>query len=168
MGIIISTSKNNNNFVFVFSFPLFIPLPGGKYNFLHAKSRYKIGKSTLYIITSKSEMPTLAGNIQLFHPSLPSKDAPFPLFGRKWTDLIRRIWTSKRFFSRRHIVYSLGNCILHRWKILRITLMRKKNKRTKMEKWKKKIKYNIHDFNTKIHLITVFLRISSSVNLFVF
>ena len=108
VGIIITTSKKNNYIVFVFSFLLFITLPGGKRNCLHAKSRYKIGKSTLYIITSKSEMPTLAGKIQLFQPSLPSKDAHFPSFDRKWPVLIRRRWTSKCFFPRRHLVYSLG------------------------------------------------------------
>ena len=37
-----------------------------------------------------------------------------------------------------------------------------------MEKWRNKIKYKIHDFSTKIHLIVIFMLISSSVNLFVF
>ena len=119
------TKNNNNTCVFVLSFLLFIPFLGGKHNCLHAKSRYKIGKSTLYIITSNSEMPTQAGNKQPFHTSLPSQDAPFPPLNRKWTDLIHRRWTSKCLFSRWHFVYSLDNCILHRWKILRISLIRK-------------------------------------------
>ena len=37
-----------------------------------------------------------------------------------------------------------------------------------MEKWKNKIKYKLHDFSTKIHLIRIFMLISSSVNLFDF
>ena len=56
---------------FVFSFLLFIPSPWREtYLFTH-QVKVQIGKSTLYIITSKSNMPTLAGNKQLFHPSLP-------------------------------------------------------------------------------------------------
>ena len=54
------------------------------------------------------ETKPLAGNKQPFHPSLPSLDAPFPSFDRKWTVLIRRRWTSKRLFPRRHVVYNLG------------------------------------------------------------
>ena len=46
-------------------------------------------------LTPLTFLPTLAGNKQLFHPSLPSQDAPFPSFDRKWTVLIRRRWTSK-------------------------------------------------------------------------
>ena len=37
-----------------------------------------------------------------------------------------------------------------------------------MEKWRKKIKYKIHDFSLKIHLIIIFLFISSSVDYFDF
>ena len=37
-----------------------------------------------------------------------------------------------------------------------------------MEKWRNKIQYRIHDFSTKIHLIIIFMLISSSVNLFDF
>ena len=51
-------------------------------------------------------MPTLAGNKQPFHPSLPSQDAPFLSFDRKWTVLVRRRWTSKCLFPRRHFVYN--------------------------------------------------------------
>ena len=36
-------------------------------------------------------MPTLVGNKQLFHQSLPSQDARFPSFDRKWTDPIRQM-----------------------------------------------------------------------------
>ena len=50
-------------------------------------------------------MPTLAGNKQLFHPSLPSQDASFPSFDRKGTDLVRQRWISKCLFPRRHIAY---------------------------------------------------------------
>ena len=45
--------NHNNTCVFVLSFLLFIPFPAGKHNCLHAKSRYEIEKTTLYIITSK-------------------------------------------------------------------------------------------------------------------
>ena len=44
----------------------------------------------------------------------------------------------------------------------------KENKITKMEKWRNKLKYKIHDFSTKIHLIIIFMLISSSVMLFDF
>ena len=54
-------------------------------------------------------MPTLAGNKQHFHPSLPSKDASFPSFDRKWTELIRQRWISKCLFPRRHIAYKQNN-----------------------------------------------------------
>ena len=37
-----------------------------------------------------------------------------------------------------------------------------------MEKWRNKIKYNIHDFSLKLHLITFFMFISSSVDSFDF
>ena len=167
MGIIISTSKKSNNCVFVLSSLLFIHFPGGKHNCLHAMIRYKLGKSTLYIITSKSKMVTLAGNKQLFHPSLPSQDAPFPSFDRKWTNLIRRRWKSKCLFPRGHIVYSLGICTFRRWEVLRLSLIRKVKIKYLKGKMKKK-KYKFHDFSTKIHLIIIFMLFSSSVNLFIF
>ena len=59
-------------------------------------------------------MPTLAGNEQLFHPSLPSYNAPFSTFDRKWTDLNRQRWTSKGLFPRRCIVYSFKS-LFHKW-----------------------------------------------------
>ena len=49
-------------------------------------------------------MLTVAGNEQLFHPSIPSKDLSFPYFDRKWTDLIRHRWTSKCPFSLRNFI----------------------------------------------------------------
>ena len=58
-------------------------------------------------------MPTLAGNKQTFHPSLPLYDAFFPSFYKKCTDLIRQKSISKCLFPRRriagkrNIVYSI-------------------------------------------------------------
>ena len=37
-----------------------------------------------------------------------------------------------------------------------------------MEEWRNKIKYKIHDFSPKIHLIIIFMFISSSVDYFDF
>ena len=52
-------------------------------------------------------MPTLAGIKQIFHPSFPSLDAPFPSFDRKWTVLIRQRWTSKCLFPRRRFLFTV-------------------------------------------------------------
>ena len=48
-------------------------------------------------------MPTLVGNEHLFHTFFLSKNASFPSLGRKWTDLIRRKWTSKCLFPLRQL-----------------------------------------------------------------
>ena len=50
-------------------------------------------------------MPTLAGNKQLFHRSFCPKDASFPSFDGKWTDLFCQRRISKRLFPRRHFAY---------------------------------------------------------------
>ena len=116
----------------------------------------QIGKNTSDISTSKLKMPTLAGNKQLFHPSLPSKDAPYPSFDRKWTVLNRRRWTSKRPFPRRHVAYSL---------VILISLIGKGKWNNLKWKFKEnKMKHEIHDFGTKIHLFFIFMIFSSSLD----
>ena len=101
------SSNSSDSSDAVLSFLLFILFPGGKHNCLHAKSKYKQGKVLSKSIASKVRVPTLAGNKHLFHPSLPSQDAPFPSFERKWTGLVRQRWASKCLFPRRHLCLQL-------------------------------------------------------------
>ena len=72
-------------------------------------------------------MPTLAGNEQLFLPSVSSQDAPFPSSDRKWTDLFRQRWTSKYLLLRGHIVHCLKS-INHKWKKEKISVVRRSKK----------------------------------------
>ena len=122
LTVLINTTKGINNtgyyrqyskmittlVFFVLSFLLFIPSPWRETYLFTRQVKVQIGKNTFKFSTSKLKMPTQAGNKQLFHPSLPSEDAHFPSFDRKWTVLIHRRWTSKWLFPRRHLVYSLG------------------------------------------------------------
>ena len=73
-GVLSSVLHNNKKKLvsFVLSFLLFIPSRWRETYLFTRQVKVQIGKSTLYIITSKLEMPTLAGNKQLFHTSLPS------------------------------------------------------------------------------------------------
>ena len=66
----LTSSPNSSDVVLLFL--LFILFPGGKHNCLHGKSKYKKGEVLSKSIASKVKVPTLAGNKQLFHPSLPS------------------------------------------------------------------------------------------------
>ena len=64
----------------VLLFLQFIPFLGGKHNCLHAKSRYKIGKSTLIIILIKGKGSRLWRELNTF-PSISSfTDRVFSIF----------------------------------------------------------------------------------------
>ena len=119
----------------------------GKHNCIHAKSRH-IKRKVLYILLYQNQKPNLAGNKQLFHPSLPQIGRVFSTFRQKWTDLIYQRWTSKCLFPRRKIVYSVETCIIHRWKNTEKFL----NWKIKIRKlkWKKENKkHRIDDFIRK-------------------
>ena len=107
MGIIVSTTEsqqNSNSLHFHVSY-LFLLL-GRKQLFVR---QFKGTNREKYFINYNNKVrgPTLAGNKQQFQQFFPSLDALFQTFDRKWTDLIRLRWTSKCFFPRGHIVYSL-------------------------------------------------------------
>ena len=81
---------------------------------------------TNYII--KVKMPTLVGKKTTF-PSISS------LIGRAISISRQKIdgpnpseMDIKVLFLRRHIVYSIENCIIHRWKVLKIKYLKYKNK----------------------------------------
>ena len=59
-------------------------------------------------------MPTLAGNKQLFHPSIPSLEAPFLSFDRKWAVLIRRLG-HYIVYSRADVLFTVYKGIFHEW-----------------------------------------------------
>ena len=98
----------------VLSFLLFIPFPWRELVFFTRQVKVQLGKGTLYITVSMSKCRLWREINNFFHPSVPSEDALFPCFDRKWTDLNRRRWTSKCLFSRRHIVYRLKS-LFHKW-----------------------------------------------------
>ena len=90
--IVITTEKQQKSNILYFHFSYLYLFFGGKQNCLHAKSMSKWDKNFINH-NIKVKMPTVAEKKQLFHPSLPSWDAPFQSFDRKWTDLIRQSWT---------------------------------------------------------------------------
>ena len=123
MPVIIITFYKVLNLYFHFSY-LYLFLAGNRivYTPSQGTNREKYFKN--YNI--KFKMPTLAANNQLFHPSLPSWDALFPSFERKWKYLIRQRWTSKCLFPRRRIVYSLKS-VFYKWEKITYFLELKKN-----------------------------------------
>ena len=85
----------------VLLFLLFIPTLGGKQVFTR-QIKVQVGKSTLIILFTKEKMPNLAG---YKHPSVHfflHGPRLFHLSTGKRTDPIRRKWTSKWSFPRRH------------------------------------------------------------------
>ena len=69
--------------------------------------KVQVRKSTVEKYNIKGRSADSGGKKQPFHPSLPSWDAPFPSFDRKWTAPIRQRRTSKCLFPRRRFYLQL-------------------------------------------------------------
>ena len=101
--LIFIVSSINNNCVLVLSFLLFMPFFGRKQLFA---SQVKVQRAKISLTKNniKGWNDDCGGKQTPFHPFHPSKDASFPFFDGKWTDLIRQKWISKCLFQRRHIL----------------------------------------------------------------
>ena len=86
-----------------FHFSYFYPFFRGKHKCSHAKSWYKVGKSTLIILSTRKRCQ-LWWKKTLFLPFSSQQAASSPSFGRKHTSQIRGKCTSKHLFRRRQLI----------------------------------------------------------------
>ena len=104
----------------------------------------QIGKNTFDIITSKLKMPTLAGNRQLFLHFFHHRTRLFHLSTENGRSQSIGDGHQSAYSCADLLLESLY-CILPKWKVLRISLIRrvKKSKKYKMRKLKENTKYMI-------------------------